>query len=285
MSEPRRKSVVPALLGVVLLSSSPAALGQYAAQVAGYNPGTGYATEFGTGLGYTLADAALGEPSRSTPGPFGGPVDPFAPPYLRDQIVSVGQGGSLDVRFDQPIANDPAHPFGIDFSVYGATGFVIVNGDYSGGGITDGSRFGDNGAVTRVSVSADGIRYYLLDPSLARNVEAGLPTDGSGDFSKAIDPNPKLADFAGLGLAGIRSAYAGGAGGAGYDLSWARDGSGNPVVLDAASYVRVEVVSGHAEIDGFAAVRTVPEPRSWLLALGGLGAVLAWRRSAAGRVR
>ncbi len=277
MSIRRESSVWPALAGVALLSSVPAAFGQFATQVVRYQPGTGYATEFGTGLGYTLADAALGEPSRSTPGDFGGPVDPFAPPYLREQIVSIGQGGVLDVRFDQPIAHDPTHPKGIDFSIFGSTGFVIVNGDYTGGGTTDGSRFGDNGATTRVSVSADGVQYYRLDPALAPRVEGGLPTDGSGDFTRAVDPTLKLSDFAGLGLPGIRGLYAGGAGGAGYDLSWARDGSGNPVALGAASYVRIEVVAGRAEIDGLAAVQTVPEPRSVLLALAGIGVVVGCR--------
>jgi hypothetical protein len=40
--------------------------------------------------GFTNATAALFEPSRVTPGMFGGPVDPFSPPYLSSQVVSVG---------------------------------------------------------------------------------------------------------------------------------------------------------------------------------------------------
>ena len=277
MSKRRYQSVRPALAGVALLSFHAAAHGQYATQVARYESGTGYATEFGTGLGYTLAESALGMPSRVTPGAFGGPVDPFSPPYLREQIVSIGQGGALDVHFDQPILDAPSHPFGTDFSVFGATGFVIVNGDYTGNGITDGSRFGDNVATTRVSASIDGVHYYLLNPALAPRIEAGLPTDGSGDFGKAIDPNLKPSDFAGLGLPGIRSLYAGGAGGVGYDLAWAQDGSGNPVNLGSASYIRIEVISGRAEIDGIAGVTTVPEPRAALLALAGAGVVLGGR--------
>ena len=170
MSKRRYQSVRPALAGVALLSFHAAAHGQYATQVARYESGTGYATEFGTGLGYTLAESALGMPSRVTPGAFGGPVDPFSPPYLREQIVSIGQGGALDVHFDQPILDAPSHPFGTDFSVFGATGFVIVNGDYTGNGITDGSRFGDNGATTRVSASIDGVHYYLLNPALAPRI-------------------------------------------------------------------------------------------------------------------
>lgn len=46
----------------------------HAAQILGYSPGTGAAN------GYQNPDSALGEPSRLTPGEFGGPVDPFSAP-------------------------------------------------------------------------------------------------------------------------------------------------------------------------------------------------------------
>ena len=41
------------------------------------------------------------------------------------------------------------------------------------------------------------------------------------------------------------------------DLAWARDASGNAVAMDSANFVRLEVLSGKAEVDGLAAV---PEP-------------------------
>src|SRR5687768_14064525 len=112
------------------------ARGFYADTLIQYDPGIGFAGNF------TNALAALGEPSRNTPGQFGGPVDPFNPPFLPSQIVSVGSNGTLTVQFANPIANDSANRFGIDFLIFGNAGFIITNGDFSGNGITDGSLFG-----------------------------------------------------------------------------------------------------------------------------------------------
>src|SRR5262249_48745099 len=102
------------LAAASLLLPYSARAASYADSVIAYSPGVGFAIDFSTKQGYTNAAAALGEPSRSTPGRFGGPVDPFNPPYLRDQLVSLGAGGSLTLSFATPISDDPRHPFGID---------------------------------------------------------------------------------------------------------------------------------------------------------------------------
>jgi hypothetical protein len=255
---------------------APAVRAQWASEVIHYTPGTGYATEFGTGLGYTDPTMALGEPSRITPGDFGGPVDPFSPPYLRSQLVSLGAGGSLTVRFDQPIRNDPAHPYGLDLIVFGAAGFIITNGDFTGGGITDGSLFGNSAGPTRVSVSADGTEFYRLNPALAPPVDSLFPTDGQGDFTRPVQPGAGAGDFAGHGLAGIRALYQGSGGGTGFDLGWAMDGDGQAVTLDSVRFVRVDVLGDRAEIDGFAAVSPIPEPAAWATLALGVG-VMTWR--------
>ncbi len=263
--------------------ATPTGWAQHASAVLRYEPGIGHATEFGTGAGYTNALAALGEPSRSTPGPFGGPVDPFSPPWQPSQVTSLGSGGLLELQLDSPIRRDAAHPFGIDFMVFGGSGFVIINGDYSGGGITDGSTFGQDPAQVRISVADASGPWFTLDPALAPALEGMFPTDGSGDFTRAVNPALKPTDFNGLGLDGIRVAYGGSGGGTGFSIAWARDGSGQPAPIAEASRLRIEVLSGRVEVDAVAAVRPVPEPKA--LALGGVAALawLAWGRMSPAR--
>ena len=72
-----------------------------------------------------------------------------------------------------------------------------------------------------------------------------------------MDPKLTKDSFAGLNLAGIRSKYAGSAGGAGYDLDWAVDAQGKPASLPSIQFVRLEVISGDIDVDAFA---VVPSP-------------------------
>ncbi len=239
---------VLALASVLIVPSSFA---QFADAVVAYVPGTGVSA------GHTNSAAALGEPLRVTPGQWGGAVDPFSPAWQSGQLVSVGAGGSLTLHLNIPIQRDRTHPFGCDFILFGNAGFSITNGDYSGGGITDGSLFGNNTGQTRISVSADGTQFFVLNPALAPTADALFPTDGAGDFFRPVNPALVGSDFAGLGLQGIRTLYGGSAGGAGYDLSWAQDTNGLPVTQASVQFIRIEVLSGKAEIDGVAAVAPV----------------------------
>src|SRR6266853_1857436 len=246
---------VLALAGSLLSLTAHA---QYAEAVVSYIPGAGFSP------GFTNPAAALGEPSRITPGTFGGAVDPFDPPYLAGQLVSIGAGGSLTVKFGRPVLNHPRNRFDIDFIIFGNSGFIITNAfdpntfDWIGTPATDGSLFGNNAGASRVSVSRDGIIFYELNPALAPTVDSLLPTDGSGDFHTPPDPSLTQADFAGLTLEGIRALYYGSAGGAGYDISSAQDAQGRAMMLPEINYVRVEILSGKAEVDGFAAVFLAP---------------------------
>ncbi|MBM3821413.1 MAG: hypothetical protein FJ404_00735 [Verrucomicrobia bacterium] len=251
----------------------------WATHVTAYVPGSGFAVEFGSGLGYTNSSSILGLPSRVTSGAFGGPVDPFAPPFLVSQLLSVGATGSITVELGRPAFNNPAHPHGVDFLVFGNTGFTITNGNFTGGGITDGSLFSAGQGVGRVSVSPDGLNFFTLDPAKAPALDSLFPTDGSGEFHQAVDPRLSAADFAGLSLAGIRDRYAGSGGGTGFDLAWAVDAQGRPALVDYATHVRIETLSGQLELD---AITVIPEPGvSSLLAIGLVaGALMRWRRLA-----
>jgi hypothetical protein len=244
---------VLALSGVVLTSQAAAF---YAARIVGYDPGIGHAPNF------THPEAALGEPSRVNP--FGEATDPFNPPYGTNQIVSIGAGGSLTVRFHRPILNHPRNLGRLDFAIFGNSGFIITNEfdlstfTWIGTPATDGSLFGQNTGDVRVSVSHDGKRFYTLDSELAPSVDSFPPTDGAGHFGLPLDPRLAAEDFAGATLDGIRSLYNGSGGGASYDISWARDDKGRRVFLPFIRFIRVEVLSGKVEIDGFATVERVP---------------------------
>ncbi len=183
-------------------------------------------------------------------------MDPFNPPYTTNQLLVLGTNGSTTVEFVAPLTDDPQHLFGLDFILYAGAGFMITNGDYSGGGLTDGSVFGANSATPQFSISADGVQYFKLDPALVKAVIAPWPIDGEGSFTQPIDPALAGEAFAGKNLAGIRRRYNGSAGGAGFDLAWARDGQGNPAGLRSARFLRIDSPEGTLKIDGLAAVET-----------------------------
>ena len=246
---------------------------QFADSVVSYNSGTGFAP------GFTDPTAALGAPSQVTPGDYGGPVDPFDPPYLTSQIVSIGAGGSLTLQLDTPILNSASNPFGIDFIIFGNSFFEITNDydeDYNpiGTPATDGSLFGGSGS-TLVKVSADGVNWFTLNPALAPTVDGLFPTDGSGNPLLPVNPSLTSDDFSGQTLAGIESLYAGSAGGTGFDLAWAQDSNGDSVFLPSVDYVQIDVISGTSEID---AISVVPEPATCALLFSGAGLLWLQRR-------
>lgn len=228
-----------------------------------YNPGSNFSS------GFTNASTSLGQPTAT--------ANPFSPAFRNTQLVSLGTGGSLTVQFNTPITNDPAHPFGLDFTIFGNSGFVITNGNFSGGGITDGSLFGNNTGATRVWVSADNLNYFELNPLLAPVVDGLFPTDGAANFLKPVNPVLGQSAFAGQNLAGIRALYDGSAGGSSYDISWAEDSLGNAVALNTISFIRVDVSGGKSEIDGFSIV-AVPEPGTAAIFATGLLLLFFGRR-------
>jgi hypothetical protein len=240
-----------AVAGALLINHSHAAT-NYAARIIQYDPGINFAP------GFTNTDAVLGEPSRMNP--FGEATDPFNPPYGRGQVLSIGEGGSLTIKFDRPIFNTPRKPGRLDFIIYGNSGFIITNDfdpmtfEWIGTPATDGSLFGANPGVTHVSVSMDGVNFLLLDTNRAPIVDGLFPTEGSGDFDIPVNPALTESAFAGATLDDIRTLYHGAAGGTGYDINWTRTRNGHPFFLPWIRYVKVEVESGKTEIDAFSAV-------------------------------
>lgn len=261
-----------ALAGVLITSTIARA--QFASGVTTYSEGNGVEA------GFNDPTSALGAPSTQTVDPdpvYGGifPVDPFEAPYLSSQIVGVGTGGSLTLQFNTPIQNNPNNPFGVDFIIFGHAGF---NEDFSTGTAADGSFYTGGTSDVRVSVSADGTTFYTLNPALTPAVDGLFPTDGTGNPFLPVNPALTAADFAGQDLAGIRALYNGSAGGAGFSLAWAIDGTGHSVSLSSVDYVRLDVLNDGtpAYID---AISVVPEPATWVLAITGAGLFLLRRRA------
>ncbi len=188
----------------------------FADQATSYDPGANPAA------GYTDPSTTLGPPERFTgEGIFPGVVSVFNPPWGTDEIVSIGAGGHLVVRFDTPVTDDPANPFGIDLLVFGNTGFIDAGG-------VAGGLFGNDGGV--IEVSADGTTWFVIEGVAA---DGPLPTIGYldagpydtepggvlSDFTRPIDPAVGPGDVTGLTYGDILALYAGSGGGAGVDLA------------------------------------------------------------------
>src|SRR3954462_2680887 len=239
---------------------------QFGSSVAGYTAGSGVTA------GYNDPTHALGAPTTYIGYQN---ADPFNPAYQAEHLVSIGAGGSLTVPFGSPIQNNPDNPYGLAFLIFGNAGFVITNGDFSGGGRTDGTLFANNPGETRVWVSADGVTFYQLNSSLAPVADGMFPTDANGNPQLPVNPALGPGNFVGADLAGIRSLYNGSGGGTGYDISWALDASGQSVFLPSVDYVRIDVLSGKADIDALSVV--VPEPGTGALMSAGVG-IFFWCR-------
>ena len=261
--------VVLMICGVLLLSMTASAQDPWADQVVSYDAGDG------ADVGFTDPLTALGEPSRMTgTDPWEATVTPFNGPWLSEQVVSIGQGGHLTVRFDEPIVDDPYHLFGVDLIVFG-------NGFFADASWPDGAVGGlfEDGPFT-VSVSADGVDFVALAgthhdaffPMLGYLDLSGPydtePGSAPSDFTRPVDPALSYADFDGRTFDEIMALYDGSGGGIPFDI----DTTG----LSEVYYVRIDVPDGATspDLDGFAAV---PEPATVLL-LGGLVLARACRR-------
>ncbi len=253
---------------VALLSTGglAAAADPWAAGVVSYDPGAGVGVDWPMSVPVTEPLTALGAPTRLTspiPAGTGGAVTPLSAPFRADGIVSIGRGGVLEVRFDEPVTDHAANPYGIDLLIFGNAFFVgsFFNPDFSFNPAGTAAAVASEGGL--IEVSADGVRYVVV----AGDADGLFPTNGYADltdpfapsagavptnFTRPVDPafNP-----IGKTYAEILAGYNGSGGGVGVDLA--------STGLASISYVRITTPAGALslpEIDAFADVAAVPEP-------------------------
>jgi hypothetical protein len=255
ISRMKKVSLALALAGGFIVPQISRA--QFADAVVSYNSGAGFAA------GYTNAGAALGAPAS------GNSITPFAPPFSKTQIVSIGAGGEITLQMSTPILNNPSAPYGVNFILF-ANQFFIENSSDEVSGLSD------HADSILVQVSPDDSTWYTLNQSLAPQPGTLFPTAGNGNPLIPVNSALTLANFEGQNLAGIESLYDGSAGGTGYDLDWATNSLGDNADLASADYVRIEVQTGVLDLDAASVTQAAPDAMSTSLALMLVGAGLFW---------
>lgn len=239
----------------------------FAWQVINYSPGLG--ARF-----FTYPQAALGRPAVDTDY-YGSnrPVVPVFPQWKPTDVVTVGVGGQLALKFNHKVCDDEKNPYGFDFIVFGNAMFIIDGSslyDYS----DPCSNFLKSGQVRaelgKVSVSQDGITWFSFDdgpyadsfaPTLGRIFDPNNPVyypgwenlwwSGETDPTLPLDPNVDPNDFAGKSLAELCFAYGKSAGGTAFDLKNLADF--NKLTIDPNSgqrwiqYIKIECLDTDPE--------------------------------------
>ena len=272
----RMKFALPVCL--LALLGGPAWSSPYATEVISYTPGTAHGVG-NPGPYQTDATQALGMPTRNTGDPpWDSQVGVFYPAWQSDELVIVGEGGQLVVKFDHQVEDDPLNTYGVDLLVFGNACYSLDPNlpDYH----TTGDIFEEPG---NIAVSQDSTIWYDVVPegdtafptlSYVDTVYNGWGNyDGTieTDFTKPVDPT---FDATGMSEAQINAAYAGSGGGTGIDIS--------ETGLSWIQYVKVYQPAGDTwstEIDAFADVAPVPEPSTIVLtAIACLSLLFWWRR-------
>jgi len=240
----------------------------FAVEVVEYIPGSGIPRDAVTGRLYDDPTAALGPPTVVSTGdgwtiPINQPVPvvPVAPANRPHEVVTIGNGGSLTLRFSHPVADDKNNPFGIDLIIFGNAFHAISGGgNWTNGDpeqtIIGGQLFAEPGIV---SVSQDGEHWHTFEagpfadgfaPTAGFRWDRARRTWGEPlNPTRPVDPALGPGDLAGRTVADAIDLYDGAAGGTGFDIG--------ALGLDWVQYVRIDDVPGSnatTEIDAVADV-------------------------------
>lgn len=244
---------------------------------------------------YAKPENVLGRPTCYMGGQWGGPVSPYNPAWMANELFSLeDEEDFITIKFDHDVVDDPANPWGLDFIVFGNSLATGSSTEYYTQ-TTDPSKvsFVGRGASEPglVEVSQDGRTWYayangpyaddihptnglMYDPAhpqtdlFSGNAWWGLWTDPT----YPVDPSVKWSDYNGLTLAQIAQRYGRSAGGTGFDLAKLD----LPVNADGRKwirYVRIRPLYDEDEeeyttpdIDAVADVSPVSGYQNWRLA-------------------
>jgi hypothetical protein len=223
----------------------------FAAEVIEYVQGTDVGVDWLIGKPFNDPNTALGRPTLETTGDGwyipvyeNVPVVPVYPPFRAFEVVTVGNGGRLTVKFNHRVANDKNNPYGIDFIIYGNARQAISGGQgWTNGNpeetIVSGSVSAERGIV---AVSQDGNNWYcFLSGPYADDFAptASYEWDDVNniwveelDPTRPVEPNLTAAGLSGKTVAEVIEIYNGSAGGTGFDIG--------ALGLDWIQYVRIE---------------------------------------------
>lgn len=261
----------------------------------------------------------LGRPTTYMKGTWGGPVSPYNPAWMANELLTLkGDESYVTIKFDHDVMDDANNPWGIDLIVYGNAFGVGTSTEYYTQ-TTDPSTvsFTGGGAPepAKVEVSQDGetwfsyteerpaddfaptlgLVYDEADPDItlySGNKWWGLPTDAC----YPVDPSLSWSSLKGLTLKQVAQYYNGSAGGTGYDLAKFRDEDGNqlPATRNGRRWIRyvkvsnIEVESSEGdkgynepEVDAVADVAPISAYDQWKLA--NYDWTKAWDESVAGK--
>jgi hypothetical protein len=224
-------SMIAVALSVPALVEQCAA--QYGAEVVSYDEGSTPTA------GYTNAAAAVGAPERFTgEGVFPGVVSAFNPPFLDNEIVSVGEGGHITVKLSHYVLPRAGREIGVFENV------GLNDANYPNGQATmPASVFGSDFAF--VDVSEDGISWTSLGPIMFE-----IPSNGYTNLTSPYSDSPGSESDFRQPFTGDLSSFNGlpYSDGAGPDILEVLNGSGGGTWLDISGtglprvgYVRFSV--------------------------------------------
>ncbi len=159
----------------------------FAVEVAAYVPGTGLPKDNYTNQPFDNPFNALGRPTVDTfgdgtaaPGGQVVPVLPVYPPWRLTEVVSIGFGGHLILKFGHPVSDDINNPYGKDLIVFGNS-FQQINGEEYWLAGDPRQMITRNKGCTRepavISVSQDGQSWFTftMDPEYRENPDFSDP--------------------------------------------------------------------------------------------------------------